>query len=204
MERTVNREWFGSKVTETVKNGILTSIDTSKDLAFYADTKYIKVIKIGFTYEKLRAWEIFPDFRERRETPPKSQGILAKSHHQTQCIKETYYRPFQLLYRKTWNFEIFFCLPEERSRMCVYLVFFCFVLFSPQGWLHQNSGPRRSRECSIERQSKVLEPFLFEQKDWRVASSPLKHSSPPTPFFLQVVQHKFWDSHLVKHSGNIQ
>ena len=42
-----------SIVTETLKNGILIPIVTSKKLHFNADLKYITFIKISLTYQKL-------------------------------------------------------------------------------------------------------------------------------------------------------
>ena len=56
------------------KNRILIPIDTSQESDFQADWKYIVFIK--FPIQKLRAWEYLPYFREKRETPPKSQRIL--------------------------------------------------------------------------------------------------------------------------------
>ena len=37
-------------------------IDTSKELAFYADFKYISLIKFSLTHQKLRAQENLPYF----------------------------------------------------------------------------------------------------------------------------------------------
>ena len=42
-------------VTETVKDGILVPLDTSKELDFNADFKYISFSKFSFTHQKLRA-----------------------------------------------------------------------------------------------------------------------------------------------------
>jgi hypothetical protein len=42
-------------VTETLENGFLTPIDTSKESDFNADFKYITFIKFNATHQKLRA-----------------------------------------------------------------------------------------------------------------------------------------------------
>ena len=44
-------------VNETLKNGISTLIDTSKELDSYDDFKYINFIKFSLTYQKLQAWK---------------------------------------------------------------------------------------------------------------------------------------------------
>ena len=45
----------GSIVNETLKNGILMLKDTSKELHFHADFKYISLIKFSHCHQKLRA-----------------------------------------------------------------------------------------------------------------------------------------------------
>ena len=55
-----NKERPGSIVTETLKNGILIPIATSKVSHFNADFKYISFIKFSLTHQKLRAWENLP------------------------------------------------------------------------------------------------------------------------------------------------
>ena len=45
----------GSRVTKTLKNGILIPIATSKELHFNADFKYVSFIKFSLTHQKLRA-----------------------------------------------------------------------------------------------------------------------------------------------------
>ena len=50
-----SKERPGSIVTETLKNGILIPIVTSKELHFNADFKYISFINISYTHQKLRA-----------------------------------------------------------------------------------------------------------------------------------------------------
>ena len=70
-----------------------------------------------------------------------------------------------------WNF-IKKKLPEERSRMWFYLIYF------PQGRFYRLSGPRILLEGSFKRKLKVLVPFLGDQKDWR-AIGPLPRSFSP-------------------------
>ena len=65
-------------VTETLKNGILIPIDTSKESDFNSDFKYISFIKFNLTHQKLRAWENLADFRKKGERPPKSYRTLMK------------------------------------------------------------------------------------------------------------------------------
>ena len=57
-----SKEQPDSIVTETLKNGILISIVTSKESHFNADFKYINFIKISFIHRKLRSWENLPHF----------------------------------------------------------------------------------------------------------------------------------------------
>ena len=75
-----------------------------------------------------------------------------------------------------WNFVF---LPEDRSRVRVYLFFCCFffVVFS-RGSLYRPSGPGMSQEGSFYRKLKVLVSFLIDQNNWR-ASRP-----PPTLIFV--------------------
>ena len=75
------------------------------------------------------------------------------------------------------NVEFCIFLPEDKSRMRVYL-FVCFVFFF-QGWLYRHNGPRILWEGSFERKWKVLVPFLSDQKNRR-APRP-----PPTLIFSQ-------------------
>ena len=49
------RERSGSIVNESLKNGILILINTSKELDFHADFKYISFIKFSLTHQKIRA-----------------------------------------------------------------------------------------------------------------------------------------------------
>ena len=50
-----SKEQSGSIVTETLKNGILIPIATSKESHFNADFEYTSFIKMSYTYQKLRA-----------------------------------------------------------------------------------------------------------------------------------------------------
>ena len=55
-----SKERSGSIVTKTLKNWILISIATSKELHFNADFKYISFIKFSLSHQKLRTWENLP------------------------------------------------------------------------------------------------------------------------------------------------
>jgi hypothetical protein len=52
-----SKEWLGSIVTKTLKNGSLISIDTLKESAYNGKSKCIRFIKFSVTHQKLRAWE---------------------------------------------------------------------------------------------------------------------------------------------------
>ena len=54
-----SKERPGSIVTETLENGILIQIVTSKESHFKSDFKYISFIKFKLTHQKLRAWKKF-------------------------------------------------------------------------------------------------------------------------------------------------
>ena len=55
IKRTVSKERPGSVITKTLENRILIPIDTSKELDFYADFKYIGFIRFSLNHQKLRA-----------------------------------------------------------------------------------------------------------------------------------------------------
>ena len=50
----------------------------SKELAYYAESEYIRLIKFSATHRKLRAWENFAWFCKRDKTPSNNEGILMK------------------------------------------------------------------------------------------------------------------------------
>ena len=62
-------EGHASIVTETLKNGIFISIDISSD--YYADSKYIRFIKLSASHKKLRTCKNLSDNLKREETPLK-------------------------------------------------------------------------------------------------------------------------------------
>ena len=72
MVTNYSKERPGSIVGKTLKNEILTPIDTSK-LDFHADFKYISFIKFSPTHQKIRADKTF--FLKKGETPLKSNRI---------------------------------------------------------------------------------------------------------------------------------
>jgi len=55
-----SKERPGSIGTKPIKDGILILIDTSKELDFYADIKYISFVKFSLTHQKLGVlfWKI--------------------------------------------------------------------------------------------------------------------------------------------------
>jgi hypothetical protein len=46
-------------------------MDTSKELDFYADFKYIRFIKFTYIHQKLQSWENLPYFQKREKRPLK-------------------------------------------------------------------------------------------------------------------------------------
>jgi len=54
-------------VTDTLSNRILISKTILKQLAGYADSRYLKFIKFNVTRQKLRAWQYLPDFWKKGE-----------------------------------------------------------------------------------------------------------------------------------------
>ena len=62
----------------------------------------------------------------RGKHPLKVIKSQQKSHQHIQLIREPYSRSFKLLSTKIWNF---YFLPQDRSRMRVYLFVFCFFVF---------------------------------------------------------------------------
>ena len=63
MVTNFSKDWPGSIVTDTLKNGILIPIVTSTESHLNADFKYISFIKFSLTHRKLRAWEIILENR---------------------------------------------------------------------------------------------------------------------------------------------
>ena len=107
MVTNCSKERPSSIVTETLKNGILIPIVTSKESHFNADFKYISFIKISLTHQKLRAWENLPHFRKQGLTPPKSHKILTKITPSDSAYQRTLLQKFQAPIYKKWNFAFF-------------------------------------------------------------------------------------------------
>ena len=78
--RNCSKERPGSIVNETLKNGILILKDTSKELDFYADFKYISFIKFSLKLDEC---------------------------NRIQRIREPLGKNFKLLPTKMWNFMFF-------------------------------------------------------------------------------------------------
>ena len=66
-----SKERPGSMVTETLKNGILIPIVTSKELYFNADFQYINIIKFGLTHQFYEPEKICIVLENRRKYPLK-------------------------------------------------------------------------------------------------------------------------------------
>jgi len=118
------KERPGSIVIETLKNTILMPIDISKELAFYADSEYVSLIKFSLTHQKLLAWENFSDSRKKKERPLQAIEFQWKSRHRIRRIKEPYFRGFKLISAKMWNFVIF-----ARRKITDACLFVCLLLF---------------------------------------------------------------------------
>ena len=133
-QRTVSRELPGSIVTKTLRNRILTPIDALKELDFHTDFNNTSFIKISPTHQvysyssKVTSLRKFALFREKGKHYLKVIKYGRKPHHQIQRMREPNCRGFKLLFAKIWNLYFFFFLPEEISRIRVYL--FLFIFFS--------------------------------------------------------------------------
>ena len=69
------------------------TMDASKEVGFYADSKYVKSIKFNVSHQKLRAWENLPAFKKGVKHP---QEILLKWYHRIQRMREFYCSVFKL------------------------------------------------------------------------------------------------------------
>ena len=138
-----SKERPGSIVTETLKNGILIPIVTSKESHFNV---------VSF---------ICLNLENRGKHPLKVIQSQRKSYDQIQCIRDPYCRSFKCLSTTIWNFA--FLARRQITDACLF-VFFCFFF---QVWLYRLSGLRMSREGSFWRKLKVLVPFSSDRKNWR-------------------------------------
>ena len=66
-----SKERPGSIVNETLKNGILMLKDTSKELDFHVDSKYISFIKFSFVIKSYEPEKICLILENRRKYPLK-------------------------------------------------------------------------------------------------------------------------------------
>ena len=143
MVTNCSKERPGSIAIKTLKNGVLISIATSKELHFNADFKYVSLIKSSLTHQKSRAWENLPYFKKiGGKQPLKVIESEWKSHHQIQRIREPYCWSFKLLSTKMWNFVFF--ARRQISGACLFV-----CLFFSQGSSYRPSGPRMSQEGSF-------------------------------------------------------
>ena len=60
-----------SQVNESLKNGIVISVDISKELACYDDSKYIIFIKFSVTHQRLWVRENLLEFKKGGKHPLK-------------------------------------------------------------------------------------------------------------------------------------
>ena len=179
MVTNCTNEWPGSLVTETLKDEILIPKDTSKESDFYADFKYISFYKFSLAHQNLQAWENCLIFEKMGKHPLKVIESWWKSDHQIQCIKNLVVEVSSSYLRKC---GILWFLPEERSRMCVYLfLLFCFfpigVIVSTQWY---NYVARGFILTEIKSSSAI-----FKWKNWRATWL------PPTLIFFQITGSKF-------------
>jgi len=166
----------------------LIPIDTTKELDFHADFKYISYTKANSS--KVMSLRKSLHFQKKVKQPLKVIESSWKSYHQIQPIYKLYCRGFKLL---SVRYGILYSLPEERSRMRVYFIF-CFFF---QRWSYRSSDPRISREGSFEWKLEVLVPFLSNQQ---IRGQLALFSAHVFPKFTQS---KFWDRHFVQNIQNI-
>ena len=60
------------------KNRVFMSINTTKESAYYADSKYIRSIKLIIPIKRYDQEKIYLFLKKKKKLPPKSQGILMK------------------------------------------------------------------------------------------------------------------------------
>ena len=65
------KERTGSIVIETLRNGILIPIVTSKELNFYADFKYISFIKFSLAHQSYGPEKIYTILENKKKHPLK-------------------------------------------------------------------------------------------------------------------------------------
>ena len=123
------QEQSGSIVTETLTNGILIRIDTSKESDFYPDFKHTSFIKFSLTHQKWPAWENLPYFENRRKHPLKVIESEGKSSIRF-SVSENPTVEVSSSYMQKWG--ILYFLPEERSQIRVYYFFYPGVIVSTQ------------------------------------------------------------------------
>ena len=151
-----SKERPGSIVTKTLRNWILISIATSKELHFNADFKYIISSSLVLPIKSYEPEKICLILENRGKHPIKVVEFERKWHHQIQRIREPYCRGFKLLSTKMWNFVFFG--RRQITGACL------FVFSFSQGSSHRPSCPRILQEGSFLRKWKVLVPFLSDQK----------------------------------------
>ena len=76
--KTVGKGRLGPIVTETLKNRILITIDTPKELAFYAESMFLKSLSLILTIENYELEEICLNF-EKGKKSPENQNKLNKN-----------------------------------------------------------------------------------------------------------------------------
>ena len=135
MVTNCSKERPSSIVNETLKNKILILKDTSKELDFYADFKYISFIKFSLYHQKLRAWK-----NKNHTIAYKNHTIAFKNHIIAFSVSENPTVKVSSSYLQKCGTSYF--LPEGRSRVRVCLFFF-FLLFFPRG----HSMDRLVLEC---------------------------------------------------------
>ena len=133
IKKTGSKKWLGPIFTKT-KNGILLTIARPTVLAFYADSKYIKLFQFIVTHPQLKIWENLLSFWKKGEHPQKCERSYWKSLNK-KIISENSTIEVSSSNLQNVEFRIFF-FSEETSSMHVYL--FCFS----QGWLYQSECPR--------------------------------------------------------------
>jgi len=110
------KEWCCSILTESLTTRVLITIDPLKELNFYADSKYVMLIK--FIVTKLLAWENLPNFEKKEgntSRKPYSRGFK-------------FWGSVEVLGYKNVEFCTF-CKKKDRECGFICLFVFLFVYF---------------------------------------------------------------------------
>ena len=117
-----SKERTDSVVTETLKNGILIPIVTSKEFNFMLVLNIQVSSSLVLLIKSYKPEKICLILENRRKHPLKIIKSEQKSQHQIQRIRQPSCRCFKLLSTKMWNFVFF--ARRQITDACLFVVFF--------------------------------------------------------------------------------